>query len=105
MRQRDVIVTETVPVGSLAARIIKAEREKLDAEKQLEQMLDSLFGERDWQTFEVGPRRELDVYAVVESAAAAAALFRAGFRSIRLHPHEREKFRACACRCQEDPLS
>ncbi len=103
--KRDVVTTETVAIGSLAARIVAAERELLDAERQLEQMLDSLFGERDWKHFEVGPRRELDVYAVTDSAAAVAALHRAGFPTVVLHAHERAKFTTCACRSIRDPLT
>lgn len=103
--KRDVVTTETVAVGSLAARIVAAETELLDAERQLEQMLDSLFGDREWLGFEVGPRRELDVYSTTESAAAVAALHRAGFPAIRLHAHALEKFKACGCRTQKDPLA
>lgn len=93
--------TLRVPIGSLAARLYKAVQEMIDAERQLEAMLVSLYGSfSDW---EAGPDG-LDVYDAIDSAAAASALFRAGFRAVRAHGHERSKFVRCACAIRRDLL-
>lgn len=93
--------TVRVPIGSLAARLYKAERELLDAERQLEQMLTSLYGAfSDW---EAGPDG-IDIYTAVDSPAAAYSLFRAGFEAVRIHDHERRRFTKCACPIQRSLL-
>lgn len=99
--RRDVVTTETVRVGSLAARVADAEAEMLAAETQLEAMLDSLYG--DWSAWESG-LGALDVYDAADSPAAAAALFRAGFLSVRTHDHDKTKFSKCHCATRRDPL-
>lgn len=98
----DVINTVRVPIGSLAARLYHAERELLAAEKQIEAMLTSLYG--SWGDWEYGPDG-LDVFDAVDSTAAAAALFRAGFRAIRCHEHARTKFVKCGCAIRRDLLA
>ncbi len=103
MSPRDVITTETVPIGSLAAALFGAEREMLAAEKQLERFLDSLYP-LGWCDYEYG-HGTVDVYAVTPSDAAVFALFRAGFRQVRQHPHARSKFTRCACRPNQDVLA
>lgn len=97
------IRTVTVPVGSLASKLFKAEREWLHAEKQLEQMLRSLFG-NEWSDYEYA-RGELDVFDVIPSDAAVFALMRAGFRVVKLHDHAKQKFATCACVAQKDVLA
>lgn len=95
----DEIRTLTVPVGSLAARLHRAESELIAAERQLESMLTSLYGSfSDW---EAGPDG-LDVYDTEDSPAAASALFRAGFRSVRCHDHDKTKFARCGCAIRRD---
>lgn len=102
MNEPNVIRTVTVPVGSLASKVFRAEREWVAAGHQLEQMLSSLFG-KEWSDWEAG-LGVLDVYDVIHSAAAVSALHRAGFRVVHLHNHPRVKFKNCACRSHEDPL-
>jgi hypothetical protein len=96
------IRTVTVPVGSLASRVFRAERELLSAEKQIEDMLRSLFG-NDWGDYDYG-LGTLDVYDVIDSRAAVFALMRAGFRVVVLHDHPKKKFVQCACLHQRDHL-
>lgn len=86
--------TVRVPLGSLAARVYRAERELLDAEKQLESLLAALYG--SYSDYEYGPDG-LDIYDAVDSPAHAMALFRAGWKAVRCHSHARGKFKHCAC--------
>jgi hypothetical protein len=85
------------PTGSLARKLFLSERCLLDAEHELEALLDSLYGAQGWQDFEFGDDT-VDVFGVIESDAAIAALFLAGFSRVIQHPHRSREFRECACR-------
>ena len=93
--------TVRVPIGSLAARYYRAWQELHAAERQLEQMLSSLYS--SWSDWEAGPDG-IDVYDALDSEAAAAALHRAGFRAVRVHDHERRRFSKCSCAIRRDLL-
>lgn len=96
------INTVRVPIGSLAQRLYRAERELIDAERQLESMLASLYGSfSDW---EVGPDG-IDIYEAVASPAAAACLFRSGFRAVRVHDHKQDRFVKCGCFIERDLIA
>lgn len=95
--RRDVVTTETVPVGSLAVAVHDAQHALIRAEAALERMLDSLYGDKGWSNFEHGESFELDIYDCAPSPAAVEALFRAGFRVVAEHEHPRSKFAKCAC--------
>lgn len=101
--RRDVITTEAVAVGALAARHARAEHELLAAERQIEDMLDSLYGRDGWTEWEAH-EQTLDVYDVLASDAAVFALQRAGFRAVTQHNHARSTFAHCACRRRESLL-
>jgi hypothetical protein len=96
-RRTDEIVVTSSPAGSLARKLFMSERCLLDAEHELEEMLDSLYGSSDWQDVEFGDDA-IDVFGVVESDAAIAALFLAGFSRVIQHAHPSREFRHCACR-------
>jgi hypothetical protein len=89
-----------VPLGSLAAKYYKAWREFRAVEDQLESLVESLYGSN---RFEIGADG-IDVYEAIASEATAAALWRAGFRSVRVHDHKKNKFLRCACAVALDPL-
>lgn len=92
---RDTITTKMVPIGSLAVDLVSAERRKLRAERELHELLDSLFA--SWTTYE-HHEFVLDVYTADESDAARDALRRAGFIAIYLHDHAADSFAHCNCR-------
>lgn len=94
--------TSSSAVGSLAAALFGAEVALLYAEKQLEALLDSLYGAQGWQDYEYGDKA-IDVFLVVESEAAAASLFMAGFERVIQHDHESKRFTTCACRPRRRP--
>jgi hypothetical protein len=96
-RKTDEIVVTSSPAGSLARKLFMSERCLLDAEHELEDMLDSLYGPKGWQDYEFGDDA-IDVYGVIESDAAVAALFLAGFSRVIQHAHPSREFRECACR-------
>jgi len=96
-RKTDEIVVTSSPAGSLARKLFMSERSLLDAEHELEDMLDSLYGNTGWQDWEAGDD-SCDVYGVIESDAAVAALFLAGFSRVTQHAHPSREFRNCACR-------
>lgn len=100
--KRDVVTTETVRAGSIAARFYKALAELIDAERQIDGLLTALYG--SYSDFEIGPDG-IDIYDAVDSAAAASALFRAGFRSVRAHDHDKTKFAKCSCSIRKDILA
>jgi hypothetical protein len=89
-------VTRTV--GSLADELVEAEQRLLDARALLEDLLDSLYGDQGWASYEVGPMACLDVYGVTASPAAADALRRAGWDYVWQHDHAATSFLGCACR-------
>lgn len=101
--RRNVIATEAVAVGALATRLGVAEQEYLAAERQLEDMLDSVYGRDGWSAWEFAAG-VLDVYDVLDSDAAVFALHRAGFRVVTQHGHAQAKFSTCACRSRRDLL-
>lgn len=103
--RRDVITTEAAPIGALAVALHDAHRKIMDAEAQLERLLDSLYGDNGWSNFEAGETFELDVYDCTPSEAAAEALMRAGFRVVGQHEHALAKFVNCACvRARKEPV-
>jgi hypothetical protein len=97
---KDGMVVVRVPLGSLALKYYKAWREYRDAEDQLETLILALYGSN---RFEVGPDG-IDVYEAQPSDASALAVFRAGFRSVRVHEHKRDRFLKCSCRIDRDLL-
>ena len=70
------------------------------AERELELVLDSLYGAHGgWRDYETYRReRSLDIYGVIPSDAAVDALHRAGFASVTQHDHDIGEFVRCACR-------
>ncbi len=96
----DTVITKvTVPIGSLAARLYHAEQEYIAADRQLESLLNSLYV--GFSGYEFGPDG-IDIYDAIASDAAAGALFRAGFRAVRVHDHEKKKFIRCGCSIARD---
>lgn len=89
------------PVGALAVSLFAAEAAFLAAERRVEGLLDALYD--SWSDFEIGDYA-IDVYDVLPSDAAVAALFRSGFHVVREHPHARHQFRHCACRSRRGGL-
>jgi hypothetical protein len=96
-RRPDEIVVTLTPAGSLARKLFLSERCFLDAEHELEELLDSLYGRTGWQDFSAGDDA-IDVYGVVESDAAVATLFLAGFLRVVQHEHQSREFQHCSCR-------
>lgn len=90
-----------VPLGSLAAKYHHAVRDLLGAERDIESLLSALYG--PFSEWEAGPDG-IDVYDAIDSTAAAMALHRAGFRSVRCHGHARRAFKTCACPIRRDLL-
>lgn len=97
----DVMRVIRVPIGSLASRLYHAEHELLRAEKQVESLLESLYGK--FSDYEYGPDG-IDVFDAIDSSPATHALFRAGFPAVRCHAHPRSKFAKCACPIHHDML-
>ncbi len=91
-----MMTARTTRIGIIAAAVVGAESALLRAERDVEDLLDALFG--DWQHFEVGPDFSIDVYGVTPSPAAIDALQRAGFVTVWLHEHPNTQFTSCACR-------
>jgi hypothetical protein len=87
-----------VRVDSLATELVAAERLHAHLRMRLEELLDSLYPD-GWEDVEVG-ETEIDVYGCVPSAAAVAALRRAGWTAVWQHEHAAETFRWCACRAR-----
>lgn len=89
--------TDVSAVGSLAAALFGAESALLEAERRLEDMLDSLYDEwQDWEADYVA--RSIDVYGITSAPSAADALRRAGFDICYQHEHTSSEFKRCACR-------
>jgi hypothetical protein len=98
--------SRTITVGWLALRLVSAEYNPRDAERQVEGLLTSLFtdGWNGWSFLQNHHGAiAIDVYQALESPAAVAALHRAGFTDVRIHEHERSRFVTCACRTHEAP--
>lgn len=95
-----VMHTVRVPLGSLASKYYKTWREFREAEDQLESLIVALYGSN---RFEVGPDG-IDVYEAIPSEAHAKAMFRAGFRVVRVHEHKQDKFTRCGCRVERDHM-
>lgn len=81
-----------------AARLASAESAFLDAERDVEALIDALYDK--WTSFEVNAD-EIAVFGCTPSDAVATALRRAGWRTVTQHDHCAEKFIACACRRSE----
>lgn len=95
-----------VSVGWLARALVAAEFNLRSVEEQVQGFLTSLFpdGWKGWSSHR-GSRGAvaIDVYEAIESPAAVAALIRAGFTEIRIHPHESSRFVSCMCSTKEAP--
>lgn len=91
--------------GWLARLLIAAEHNLRDVERQVEGFLTSLLP--DWQGWAfrrvIGGDVAIDVYMAIDSAAAAAALHRAGFATVTIHDHESRKIITCTCTSHEAP--
>jgi hypothetical protein len=92
--------TVRVPIGSLAAKYYKSWRAYREIEEQLESLIVELYASN---RFEVGPDG-IDIYEAVASPAAAACLFRSGWRSVRVHDHKQDRFLKCGCAIERDLL-
>jgi len=96
---RRAIKIESTPLGTLAANLFCAQDSLLYAERQLEDLLDSLYGRSEWMDFEFDSvERAIDVYGAVESEAALDCLFRVGFARVTQHQHGPNEFKHCGCR-------
>ena len=85
----------------IARELFRAELGLRQAEDQLDELLDSLFGDRpdDWSDYHYDRSdRSLEVFSVIPADAAFDALVRAGFQRVWLHDHSRDKFLRCACK-------
>lgn len=98
----DVMKVVRVPIGSLAARLYHAEQEYIRADRQLEQLLTSLYP--SFSGYEFGPDG-IDIYEAIASEASAGALFRAGFAAVRVHDHKKNKFIRCDCAIARDYMT
>ncbi len=77
-----------------AARYFDAEAEYIAAEHAIESLLDALYSE--WSSFEC-TSGGIDVFDAFDGVACAVALFRAGFKHVRVHSHSAKEFSKCAC--------
>lgn len=67
------------------------------AERELEQLLDSIF--TDWQDYETDrASRSIDVFGVFPTPLARERLQEAGFANVHQHDHDRARFLRCVCR-------
>lgn len=85
----------------IAQSIVHATAGMRRAERELEQLLDDVFGATPWVDFEVD-RGTLDVYLYGEPPAGAADRLRAaGFTTVHLHDHDLGEFTRCSCRARD----
>lgn len=96
-------MTSAPITGSLALALRAAHDDLHSVEWLVDELLESLFpgwrrrfpASRGWR---FTPAATIDVYDAVSSAAAAAALRRAGFDTIVMHGHPSTHFLTCVCR-------
>ena len=89
-------------VGDLVQALIDAYGDTLAAEARVVDLLYDLLpgwrllfpARRSWLWT---PPDRLDVWGVAETTPAVAALHRAGFAGVRIHPHAAEAFLTCVC--------
>ncbi len=101
-------------VGALATALVHADTSNCEAEHEVDTLLERLFHVNEWRPrfpralgwdwrrdHPVNPDDvcvRIDVFEVVESTEARAALKSAGFGEIVLHDHDAAKFLTCTCR-------
>lgn len=92
-------------VGWLARELVTAEFHLRDAERQTEGLLSSLFPSWHGWAFTRGDGGAvaIDVFEAHETPEAVAALHRAGFAIVVIHPHKGSKVITCSCTPREAP--
>lgn len=97
------MTAESTPIGSLAKALHEARVDLWVVEQRVDQLIESVFP--DWRPrfptsagWQFTPPDGIDVYSVVPSPAAVAALRRAGFLVVILHEHDAGKLLTCTCR-------
>lgn len=86
--------------GHLVRALYSAAGAKRSVELQIEALLEALFpdGWQGWDYHGEIHAAGIDVYKVLDSPAAASALHRAGWITVRLHGHAHgERPISCAC--------